>query len=149
MKQPPQQRKFYVAAPLFSPSERALNAEICAILEGAGTVYLPQRDGGLVETMRASGNGDDAALCAEVYARDVRAISESTVILAVLDGRALDEGVCIELGFARAQGAFVVAFKSDVRSVLPWGQNPMVIGSVDVWVWSLEELKLWVDSLVR
>ena len=36
----------YLAAPLFSSSERAFNAALTAEIEGLGfTVFLPQRDG--------------------------------------------------------------------------------------------------------
>jgi nucleoside 2-deoxyribosyltransferase len=141
--------KFYLASPLFSPAERKLNAELCSILEQAGDVYLPQRDGELVESLRQGGNGDDSAVSAEVFKRDTNAIEEANVIVAVLDGRALDEGVCIELGYGKARGAFVVGFKSDIRTILPWGQNPMVSGCVDVWVRSEEELSRWVTSIIE
>ncbi|WP_091797579.1 nucleoside 2-deoxyribosyltransferase [Burkholderia sp. WP9] len=142
----PHRPKFYLASPLFSPAERLLNTELCTLLETAGGVYLPQRDGALVESLRLGSDRDDAAICQQVFVHDTNALEEADVIVAVLDGRALDEGVCIELGYGKAVGAFVVGYKTDIRTVLPWGQNPMLSGCVDVWVHSKEELSRWVVS---
>jgi nucleoside 2-deoxyribosyltransferase len=50
----------------------------------------------------------------------------------------LDEGVCIEVGFAKALGKRIVGFKSDIRLALPWGQNPLVAGCIDAWASSLD-----------
>ena len=38
----------------------------------------------------------------------------------------LDEGVAFEIGYARALGIFCIGFKSDDRSMLPTGDNPMI-----------------------
>ncbi|ANB74920.1 hypothetical protein AYM40_20940 [Paraburkholderia phytofirmans OLGA172] len=129
--------------------ERELNTSLTALLERVGDVYLPQRDGLLVESLREQGDHDEKAICEAVFAKDIEAISDADVIVAVLDGRALDEGVCIELGYGKALGVFIVGFKSDIRTALPWGHNPMVSGCVDVWVSSNHELSEWIATACK
>lgn len=138
-----------MAAPLFSHSERQLNAELCSVLEAAGEVFLPQRDGLLVESLRLDGSRDDTSICEQVFKLDTSALDATDVIVAVLDGRALDEGVCVELGYGKARGAFVVGYKSDIRTALPWGHNPMISGCVDVWVSSAQELSDWIENVIE
>ena len=137
--------KVYVAAPLFSDSERLFNASLCAAIEGNCKVHLPQRDGPLVEREIELGATATTAIRL-AYESDISAIKQCDVIVAVLDGRVIDEGVCIEIGFAKALCKLVVGLKSDSRCTLPWGHNPMIDGCVDVWVKSVDELSAWVAA---
>jgi nucleoside 2-deoxyribosyltransferase len=98
----------------------------------AGRIYVPHRDGHLVEADIGRGL-DKAEVYRAVFKKDIDEIRECDVVLAVLDGRAPDEGVCIEIGFAKALGKRIIGFKTDVRVALPWGNNPMVDGCVDRW----------------
>ena len=51
------------------------------------------------------------------------------IIFMVLDGRAPDEGACVELGIAYASGKRCYGIKSDSRSVeLDMDLNPMISG---------------------
>ncbi len=139
------QPRIYIAAALFSPSERRLNEELCSLLEACYSTYLPQRDGTLIESVARNSNQIiTASLCKQVYEQDIEAIAKSDILFAVLDGRSLDEGVCIEMGYAKALGKLIVGYKSDVRKPLPWGDNPMVRGCVDVWISSFDELSNWM-----
>jgi nucleoside 2-deoxyribosyltransferase len=138
--------KIYIAAPLFSPTERKFNEELCSAIQSACSVYLPQRDGTLVETAVGENHELAEAVCRRVYSQDIEAIRNSDVILAVLDGRVLDEGVCIEMGYAKALGKVIVGYKSDVRMALPWGPNPIVSGCIDVWVKCVEDLCDWLEQ---
>lgn len=131
--------KIYFAAPLFSDFERALNLTICQSLEQACTVFLPQRDGCLVREMIAQGMPPGLA-ARQAFELDIKAIRHCDILIAVLDGRAMDEGVCVELGFAKALGKRVIGFKSDSRCALPWGNNPMIDGCVDAWASNVSEL---------
>ncbi len=131
--------RVYVAAPLFSPAERSLAEELAKAIAEACEVHLPHRDGPLVEIKLAEGAPRGEVLRA-AYESDVLAIRKCDVVVAVLEGRALDEGVCIEIGFAKALGKEIFAIKSDVRSAFPWGHNAMVEGCVDRWFRSIEEL---------
>lgn len=137
--------KVYLAAPLFSEAERYFNASLCAAIEDTCDVHLPQRDGPLVEKKIEQG---EAAFTVSrlAYESDISAIRQCDMMVAVLDGRVIDEGVCVEMGFAKALGKFIIGLKSDSRCALPWGHNPMIDGCVDVWVRSAEELLTWVAS---
>lgn len=131
--------KAYLAAPLFSIAERRLNAELAQAVEHLCQVHLPQRDGPLVEEWITSGNAvREAGRCA--FESDISAIRERDVLIAVLDGRALDEGVCVEIGFAKALCKVIVGFKTDSRQALLWGNNPMIDGCIDTWARSIDEL---------
>jgi nucleoside 2-deoxyribosyltransferase len=122
----------YIAAPLFSDTERSLNETITSAIGSAHDVHLPQRDGPLVEVAIAGGMSMiEAGRLA--YESDIAAIRRCDVLVGVLDGRAMDEGVCFEMGFAKALGKRIVGFKTDVRRALPWGNNPMIEGCVDSW----------------
>jgi nucleoside 2-deoxyribosyltransferase len=140
--------KVYLAAPLFSDGERLLNQSISAALEGICAVHLPQRDGPLVERMIAVGI-DPGQAARQAFESDIAAIKDCDMLVAILDGRTIDEGVCVEVGFAKALCKRVVGFKSDARCALPWGNNPMIEGCVDTWVRSLPELIAWVEELHR
>lgn len=139
--------KIYIAAALFSPMERQFNKELCSVLEHSCKVYLPQRDGLLVESTTIKGIEAVQTVCRSVYEQDIDAIRGSDIVLAVLDGRALDEGVCVEMGFAKALGKTIVGYKSDIRMALPWGHNPLVSGCVDVWVNNIQELLDWLHAV--
>jgi nucleoside 2-deoxyribosyltransferase len=133
----------YLAAPLFTPAERALNLEIEEVLSRRFSVFLPQRDGylipGSILTRRSF-----ARLSGKVFKSDINAIANSEVVLAVLDGRVVDEGVAFELGVAFALGKKCIGFRSDSRVLLPWGINPMIQGALSDTVSSLSELAQWI-----
>ena len=129
----------YIAAPLFSDGERLFNQALSDAVEKTCTVYLPQRDGPLVQQLVRGGvPAHDASRLA--YVSDVNALKSCDILIAILDGRALDEGVCIEMGFAKALGKLIIGMKTDVRIVLPWGNNPLVEGCVDAWARSIEDV---------
>lgn len=139
-------RMVYLAAPLFSLVERRLNSEVAEALGKVFDVYLPQSDGGLMcEQIDAGISAEKAAQC--VFAADIRALSECDLILAVLDGRALDEGVAFELGFGFARGCECYGLQTDVRRPLPSGNNPMIEQALKCTFHSLLELKQWLHTL--
>jgi len=134
----------YLAAPLFSAAERKFNLELALKIEHVCNVHLPQRDGPLVEENIR--RGMDAVQAGQsAFASDIAAIRQCDVLVAVLDGRALDEGVCVEMGYAKAIEKAIVGLKSDERRVLPWGNNPMIDGCVDAWVRNADELLSWIE----
>lgn len=140
--------KVYIAAPLFSETERKFNLSISQAIEGSCAVYLPQRDGPLVSALVAEGVTHYEA-GRRAYEQDIGALKWCDALVAVLDGRALDEGVCIEVGFAKALGKRIIGLKTDVRRALPWGNNPIVDGCVDEWVHSNDELLACVEKVRR
>src|SRR5436305_9183072 len=90
----------YLAAPLFNDVERTFNLSIEAALLPYIKVFLPQRDGGLLKELVSEGISVREAR-ARIFNGDLRAIADSDLLLAVLDGRTVDEGVAFELGYAR------------------------------------------------
>lgn len=62
-----------------------------------------------------------------VFEADVNAIKNSNHVVAVLDGRTVDEGVAFEIGFGRALGKVCIGLKTDDRALLPSGDNPMIL----------------------
>jgi nucleoside 2-deoxyribosyltransferase len=61
-----------------------------------------------------------------VFAADLRAIDRCDILLLNMDGRVIDEGACFELGYAYSRGKLCIGLKTDVRSLLPIGDNPMI-----------------------
>lgn len=127
------------AAPLFSDAEKAFNASLTADLEDAGhSVFLPQRDGAAAHKHPYSSmTPDDRRPAASELDRD--RITACDVFLFVLDGRAPDEGVCVELGsayghrFAAQFKRLVSGLHTDCRAAFPGSRlDPMLLGAFDV-----------------
>jgi nucleoside 2-deoxyribosyltransferase len=119
--------KVYFAAPLFSEAEREYNLYLTEILESYGyEVFLPQRDGFLATELEGLSEEEKIAT---IFEKDKEEVLKADIVFAVLDGRVPDEGVCIELGIAYANGKRCYGFKSDARSVeLDMDLNPMIVG---------------------
>ncbi|MGY2200947.1 nucleoside 2-deoxyribosyltransferase [Pseudomonas gingeri] len=129
----------YFAAPLFNDMERRFNIEAESLLAPYVEVFLPQRDGGLLTKLVAEGMSLSSAK-QYVFKKDVEAISKSDIVIAVLDGRTVDEGVAFELGYGYALGKLCIGLKTDVRSMLAVGDNPMITESCHRIVSSVEEI---------
>jgi nucleoside 2-deoxyribosyltransferase len=119
------QIKTYLAAPLFNDRERAFNAELADMLSTYCDVFLPQRDGLLLAELLAAGIPREVAET-QIFERDRLALLECEMLVAVLDGAHIDEGVAFEIGFAHACGCLCLGLQSDVRRALPSGNNPMI-----------------------
>ena len=140
--------RVYVAAPLFSDAERTFNAQVAAGLEEYVTVYLPQRDGGLMSEMVKEGVESDIAAC-RVFRRDMDAIRQADYLVAILDGRAIDEGVAFELGVAFSHGKRCLGLQTDSRRLASWGNNPMITGALETVFHSVNDLLSSVMKEVR
>ncbi len=117
--------KTYLAAPLFNDRERAFNEALADMLSTHCDVFLPQRDGLLLADLLANGIPKEVAET-QIFERDLFALSESEMLVAVLDGAHIDEGVAFEIGFAHGRGCLCLGLQSDVRRALPSGNNPMI-----------------------
>lgn len=137
--------RIYLAAPLFNEQERSFNCLLASVLEKAFSVYLPQRDGTLIPGRKLSESAFKRA-AGKVYVNDIRAMRATDVMLCVLDGRTVDEGVAFELGYAKAIGKICYGFCTDSRVLLPHGANPMISRALDEMFYSLAEVSSWVDS---
>ena len=115
----------YLAAPLFNERERRFNSELADALSSCCDVFLPQRDGLLLVDLLRDGVSPDIAEI-RIFERDRIALMRCNLLIAVLDGAHIDEGVAFEVGFAHARGALCLGLQSDARRALPSGNNPMI-----------------------
>lgn len=107
--------------------ERIENERICEGLELFVDVFLPQRDGELIQNIIDRGYTAEDAY-GMVFRHDTVAIAECDALVINLDGRTVDEGAAFELGMAYANGKLCIGYHTDIRLLLPWGLNPMVVG---------------------
>ncbi len=117
--------KTYLAAPLFNERERAFNAELAALLDPFCDTFLPQRDGLLLARLLEDGVPQEVAET-RIFERDRIALGQCDMLIAVLDGAHIDEGVAFEIGFAHARGNLCLGLQTDVRRALMSGNNPMI-----------------------
>lgn len=140
--------KIYLAAPLFNEQERSWNRALRNALASFADVFLPQEDGALlVELIKAGLPYPEAR--ARIFASDLKALERIDLIVAVLDGRSIDEGVAFELGVAFALGKLCWGLKTDDRVLLRTGDNPMIEGALGRCFSSLPELISALSELSR
>jgi len=117
----------YFAAPLFNQGEKDFNLELTKVLEDHGyQVFLPQRDGYLAAELEGK---TEEEMTEMIFAKDCDEVLKADILFINLDGRAPDEGACVELGIAYANGKRCYAVKTDARS-MEYGMdiNPMITG---------------------
>lgn len=143
-------KRIYVASPLFNQSERDFNCMIAEILSQRFKVHLPQRDGDLLVNLVGKGMNEDEAK-KKIFYQDVEAIDDSDYLLIVLDGRAVDEGACFELGYAFSKGKTCYGLQTDSRRLLKEGNNPMIDTPLMKVFHSVSELNSWVigENVIR
>jgi len=137
----------YLAAPLFNEMERERNQKFTDFLEKENhQVYLPQRDGGLFyELIKKGYSIKDVRK--HLFNKDIEAIYNSNIILCLLDGRVLDEGMCIELGIAFAKEKICIGFKTDQRSQDKYGNNIMLDGTISIIFSNKKELINYLNKI--
>lgn len=118
-------KQIYLAAPLFNERERSFNLAFAQRLELHFDVFLPQRDGLLLARLLQDGVPIETAETL-IFERDRSALERCDILVAVLDGAHIDEGVAFEIGFANARRAPCIGLQSDVRRALSSGNNPMI-----------------------
>ena len=132
----------YIAAPLFNETELERNRKLRDFLKGLGfETYLPQEDGGIAYDEIREG-ADIAATRRKMFDGDVAAVKACDALVCVLDGRVPDDGACIELGMAHALGKTCVGYRTDKRTLDPYGPSLMIEGCLKTVAHSLEELKV-------
>ena len=136
----PHKIKAYFAAPLFNDRERLFNEFVAGKLSTNVDVFLPQRDGSLIVNMIEAGVSHAVAEH-RVFEQDRKDMIASDLLIAILDGGHIDEGVAFEIGYMCALGRPCVGLQTDVRRALPFGNNPMIAQG-------LYEILADVDSLV-
>jgi nucleoside 2-deoxyribosyltransferase len=138
--------KLYIASALFSDAERSTNEAMAFVLEKWCEVFLPQRDGRLLTKLIARGMSSKDAY-SFVFAKDIAAINACDALIINLDGRTVDEGAAVELGYAFALSKVCVGYRTDVRVLLPWGLNPMVTVPLRQILSTPQELEEWAALL--
>lgn len=134
-------RKIYIAAPMFSYAELRFNELVADLLEQKSfEVFLPQRSGyKLAELMKEMAPSEARKT---IFSKDIAEIKKSDIIIIILDGRTIDEGACVELGFGYALGKLCYGIKTDPRTMINGQINPMISECLqDIFV-SVEELVL-------
>ena len=140
--------KLYFAAPLFNEMERDYNTRIVSRIENTFEVFLPQRDGCMmVDLVRGGMSPAEAKMV--VFGKDLAAIEACDVLLIVMNGRSVDEGAAFELGMAYTKGKVCWGLKTDIRQLLPIGDNPMIEGALNLTFHSTEELFGYIDGEYR
>jgi nucleoside 2-deoxyribosyltransferase len=120
----------YIAAPLSNEAEREFNVKLASFVRQLGfQTYLPQEDGGVLSDFVKSGESEESAR-ARLFSLDCEFVRKCDILLAVLDGRTIDEGVCFELGLGYALGKVLLGFKTDSRSSIRGRDNLMIEGSL-------------------
>ena len=117
----------YLAGPLFCQAEREYNLRLVGVLEEFGySVFLPQRDG--YKEFELAGKTDEE-LSRMLFDKDLDEVLGADVLFFNLDGRVPDEGGCVELGIAYANGKRCYGFKTDTRAAEQGLElNPMISG---------------------
>jgi len=123
----PRGKKVYFAAPLFSQGEKDYNLILTKVLEDHGyEVFLPQRDGYLAAELEGK---TEEELTQLIFEKDFSEVMKADILFMLLDGRVPDEGACVELGIAYANGKRCYGVKTDARSVeINMDLNPMIAG---------------------
>lgn len=138
--------KVYLAAPLFSVAERTYNKVVAAEIGKVADVFLPQDNGLLLMDLLAAGvNQDDAYK--RIFDADWAAVQASNLLIAILDGACIDDGVAVEIGLARASNIPCVGLKTDWRTQLPTGDNPMIVGALLKIFNSVDQLIKYIQSM--
>ena len=135
----------YIAAPLFSEAERTFNLALADLLEPHLAVYLPQRDGLLLRDLREAGE-DSPETRRRIYTADIDAIRACDILLAVLDGPSVDDGVSFELGYATCLGKTCVGLATDSRRAAGYFRNPMWDCALERVFYSMPELLEWAGT---
>ena len=126
-------KKVYIAGPLFTGSDRNFVAEIDQVLVSGGFgTYLPHRDAGLF--IRGVSKSID------FFKKDLEAIKNCQILVAVLNGSDTDSGTSWEMGFAYANGIPIIGILDDNRKPDKELLNPMVMNSSINIVKNKEEL---------
>jgi len=135
----------YLAGPLFSPNERQWNVSLRNALSEFCDVYLPQEDGALLVDLVANGMPVSEAKNA-IFEGDLQAIERCDILLLVMDGRVIDEGASFELGYAYSRGKICIGLKTDVRSLLTIGDNPMIECALRETFADMAEVSEWIRN---
>ena len=126
-------RTVYLAAPLFSEAECDFNRKLRDEIKSAGfNVFLPQEDSNNVRDEKNRQN--------IIFNKNVDAIDNSGIIVAVIDGTDVDSGTAWEIGYAFARGKPIIGLRTDFRTLGIEGTVNLMIERSAVLCTSIPEL---------
>ncbi len=132
--------KAYIAGPLFNEGERGEVAQIDQIARELGyDTFLPHRDGKeLLPDIRDINS---------IFELDRDEVDSSDLVIANLNGMAVDDGTAWEIGYAYGKGKHLIGVHTDMRFHSD-GQfvNLMIQCSLDKLVHSLDDLRDYLSS---
>lgn len=132
----------YIAGPLFNQGERWFDEQIEAVATRAGLeTFLPHRDTGELITENTTYE--------MVFEEDIKGLDGSSMVIANLNGCAIDDGTAWELGYAYAKGIHLVGVHTDMRSMPIFEGmivNLMIQASLNKLVRSLDELEAYLKE---
>ncbi len=114
--------RVYLAAPLFTQTERMANRALAASIERempGAVVVLPQ-------DFKVAGKYNDRKNYRVLFAKCLEAIDTARAMVAILDGADADSGVGFEVGYAFARRVPVVGVRTDYRAGQDRGVNVML-----------------------
>jgi nucleoside 2-deoxyribosyltransferase len=101
--------KIYLANALFSESDYMYNALVCSELEDLGfEVYAPQNNTSINDKTKSADS-------VQIYLGDKAELDSSDILVAILDGLAVDPGVAAEIGYMSAKGKTIIGLFTDSR----------------------------------
>lgn len=113
--------KVYFAAPMFASSDLFYNAQMAEKIRRRYPqldIYLPQENAE-INDKRAYADSKMIALA------DTKKVQESQLMLALLDGAAIDSGVASEIGVAYSQQIPILALYTDSRQLGADNENKL------------------------
>jgi nucleoside 2-deoxyribosyltransferase/predicted secreted protein len=133
--------RVYLAAPLFSQAERDFNTSVARLLRAhLFEVHLPQDAGDDSDTR-------DIREQERLFLFNKKALEDSDVTVAIIDGADADSGTAWEMGYAFALGKQVIALRTDFRRIghrervnLMLEQSAKVVGSTEEVLAALQSL---------
>lgn len=132
----------YIAGPLFDEGERWFIEKVDSLVAQTGfDTFLPHRD-------NPPKTQDNIEL---IFQNDKKGIDTAHVVVANLNGLTTDDGTAWEMGYAFANGKYIIGLHTDWRARFEHEVvNLMLQCSVNVLVRSLEELdselRKWLQS---
>ena len=108
--------KIYLAGSLFNEAERDYEDKITKELESMGNnVYWPWRDAG-DEELKRKYKEDTKKINDEIVKRDIDAIKNTDMFIALIEGADVESGTSMEIGYAHALNKRIVGLRTDFRT---------------------------------
>ncbi|MCV3728570.1 nucleoside 2-deoxyribosyltransferase [Ureaplasma miroungigenitalium] len=110
--------RIYFANALFSEAELDFNKKVVAAIreQTKYSVYLPQENFAI----------NDKTQCADslkIYEADRNELDQCDLLVAVLDGLTIDNGVCTEIGYFAALKKPIIGLYTDSRRMYNWNDE--------------------------